>query len=103
MNANDRDIDLLIRILDHADRIHACVRRFGDNFDIYIHDPDYQDMNLAKYAFKILHTIIYPRLSYTHAMFIYNISSLLLKTGFYKQSGFLSALFNCCRRYIIMV
>ena len=46
---NERDIDLLLRILDHCDRISACIHRFGDDFQKYLMDPDYQDavkMNL---------------------------------------------------------
>ena len=41
---NDRDVDLLMRILDYCDRIGACIQRFGDNSEIYLQDPDYQDV-----------------------------------------------------------
>ena len=50
MNAiNERDVDLLLRILDHCDRIDSCVARFGNDYDIYRSDMEYQDavkMNL---------------------------------------------------------
>lgn len=40
----ERDIDLLLRILDHCDRIHSCINRFGSDFQMYLGDPDYQDV-----------------------------------------------------------
>lgn len=50
MNAvNERDVDLLLRILDYCDRIESCVNRFGNDYEIYKNDWDYQDavkMNL---------------------------------------------------------
>lgn len=47
----ERDLDNLVMILDHCERIEASVRRFGDDYDSYFHDPDYQDsvkMNLLQ-------------------------------------------------------
>jgi uncharacterized protein with HEPN domain len=47
----ERDIDSLLLILDHCERINACVSRFGDDYDIYYADPDYKDavkMNLLQ-------------------------------------------------------
>lgn len=50
MNAiNERDVDLLLRILDYCDRIESCVNRFGNDYEIYKTDWEYQDaakMNL---------------------------------------------------------
>lgn len=43
-NSTEHDIDLLLRILDYCDRIESCKQRFGDNFDIYQQDLDYQDV-----------------------------------------------------------
>lgn len=40
----DRNIDLLVRILDYCDRIKSCTLRFGNDFSIYEQDPDYQDV-----------------------------------------------------------
>ena len=40
----DSDIDLLLRILDHCDRIKSCIQRFGDDFQVYLQDLDYQDV-----------------------------------------------------------
>ena len=48
---SERDIDSLLMILDHCERIEACVKRFGDDYDSYINDLDYQDavkMNLLQ-------------------------------------------------------
>ncbi|MBR0092200.1 MAG: DUF86 domain-containing protein [Lachnospiraceae bacterium] len=45
----ERDVDGLLRILDHCDRIDECVRRFGDSMDAFSNDADYRDavkMNL---------------------------------------------------------
>ena len=39
----ERDIDSLLFLLDHCERINACVSRFGDDYDIYYADPDYKD------------------------------------------------------------
>ena len=47
----ERDIDNLLLMLDHCERIRACVNRFGDDYEIYRADPDYQDaikMNLLQ-------------------------------------------------------
>ena len=41
---SERDIDLLLRILDHCDRIFSAEGRFGDDYKIYINDWDYQDV-----------------------------------------------------------
>ncbi len=38
-------------ILDHCERIEACVKRFGNDYESYFNDPDYQDavkMNLLQ-------------------------------------------------------
>ena len=48
---SERDTDSLLMILDHCERIDACVKRFGDDYDSYFNDPDYQDavkMNLLQ-------------------------------------------------------
>lgn len=47
----ERDIDNLMMILDHCERIEACVKRFGEDYDSYSNDMDYQDavkMNLLQ-------------------------------------------------------
>ena len=46
---NEKDSDLLLGVLDHCDRIHSCVERFGNDYQVYLNDLDYQDsvkMNL---------------------------------------------------------
>ena len=48
---SERDIDSLFLMLDHCERIESCVRRFGDSYDSYFTDHDYQDaikMNLLQ-------------------------------------------------------
>ena len=45
----ERDVDRLMRILDHCDRIGDCVSRFGNSLDAFQRDIDYRDavkMNL---------------------------------------------------------
>ena len=37
---NERDLDLLLRVLDHCDRIESCVNRFGNDFMISRDDLD---------------------------------------------------------------
>ena len=41
---NERDIDMLLRILDHCDRVFSSISRFGDDYEIYKEDWDYQDV-----------------------------------------------------------
>ncbi len=40
----EKDVGLCLRILDHCDRINNCINRFGNSFQIYLEDPDYQDV-----------------------------------------------------------
>ena len=40
----ERDVDRLLRILDHCDRIADCVRRFGDSLNSFLGDIDYRDV-----------------------------------------------------------
>ena len=39
----ERDIDRLVRIIDHCDKIRACMDRFGDDINVFKDDPFYQD------------------------------------------------------------
>ena len=41
---NERDIDMLLRILDHCDRVFSSISRFGDDYEIYKEYWDYQDV-----------------------------------------------------------
>lgn len=48
-NYSERDMDALLRILDHCDRIQEAKSRFGNDKESFLHDPDYRDsvkMNL---------------------------------------------------------
>ena len=40
---SERDIDNLSAILDYCDRIHSITERFGNSYEQYRADADYQD------------------------------------------------------------
>ena len=39
----DKDKDILIHILDYCGRIDNCRKRFGDSFELFLNDYNYQD------------------------------------------------------------
>ena len=56
---DERDVDRLLGILDHCDRINACIKRFGDDFESFRDDVMYQDavyMNLFQIG-ELVHRI----------------------------------------------
>lgn len=40
----ERDVDLLLKLIDYCDRIESAKNRFGNNLDSYIRDDDYRDV-----------------------------------------------------------
>lgn len=44
MRSIDRDKDILIMILEHCERIRVACIRFGDNYESFASDLDYQDV-----------------------------------------------------------
>ena len=42
-NISERDIDTMVTILDHCDRIEEYIERFGKDYSVYQNDFVYQD------------------------------------------------------------
>ena len=51
MNLSNKDIQILKHVIRYCEKIESTVRRFGEDFDTFLNDPDYRDsvgMNLLQ-------------------------------------------------------